>query len=698
MEIVAVDYSHKSSGLHDAAFSRALVLPAWDQIDMEILAADVAEAVSSEGSLWISGLDLEARWLSTRALGRRVLVSPPPAFQAIEKPSGSVAELLGVAVPPYALLSPGGAPEIDLVEDWGWPVWVKGQFYEATMANDWPELQKAAENTSETWGDHDVIVQAHVVGGEESIVFAADEGRLVGAAGMRKLQTTESGKTWAGRVARLGPGALAKLADFAARVAWHGAGEIEMIRTGEGRRYLIDVNPRFPAWVHGSTQGEFNLPHALVRAVAGPYELREPAQPARVTGFTRVITEIPITDIAFTDPAPVATRDRIGSKHPSGMPLLARRFTSRHSPRPDALPVGASLDRTLTAGLEELGTRDTPWPYFDMTGFETALDRVMEMAGRAGITPAFSIKTNPSRPVLKRAEGAGLLAEAITTAEVAVARACGWADERIILNGPAKQWPEAPAGTSLAVFFDSLAEIRAHDGEMPVSLYAGPRIRPPTVWSRFGIALHEPGVMTDLAGLLRQCPGELGIHMHVAQSVVGTNHWIDLAQATISFGAALAASVGRDLRMIDLGGGLTPRALDSAESIVARLRSSLTEKCPRCDLVVLEPGKALLAPHGFVYSKVLRVDDDSIVVDASIAELPDRVSLSRPVYTRRSGSWRRLAWGSGTVYGRSCMEGDEILSQVQVSHVREGDLVVFGNAGAYDASMRYHFATGSVVE
>jgi carbamoyl-phosphate synthase large subunit len=46
---------------------------------------------------------------------------------------------------------------------------------------------------------------------------------------------------------------------------WSGPLEVEMLRCKQGEYHLIEINPRFPAWIYLSAAVGCNLPWALVK-------------------------------------------------------------------------------------------------------------------------------------------------------------------------------------------------------------------------------------------------------------------------------------------------------------------------------------------------------------------------------------------------------------------------------------------------
>ena len=85
---------------------------------------------------------------------------------------------------------------------------------------------------------------------------------------MKKLAVTDKGKGWAGVTIR-DPALLAVAERFVRATHWRGACEIEVIRAADGTYYLIEVNPRFPAWTYLATCAGMNLPWRAVEVAAG---------------------------------------------------------------------------------------------------------------------------------------------------------------------------------------------------------------------------------------------------------------------------------------------------------------------------------------------------------------------------------------------------------------------------------------------
>ena len=149
-----------------------------------------------------------------------------------------------------------------------YPFFVKGPFYGATLARSLDQAVAAYHKAVATWGPP-VVVQ-EFIGGEEYNVIALGDGLggLVGAVPMKKMALTDKGKGWAGITIKA-PALLELAAQFMKATQWASGCEIEVIRDKQGNHHVIEINPRFPAWVHLSTAAGINMPHLLTQIALG---------------------------------------------------------------------------------------------------------------------------------------------------------------------------------------------------------------------------------------------------------------------------------------------------------------------------------------------------------------------------------------------------------------------------------------------
>jgi len=151
----------------------------------------------------------------------------------------------------------------------GYPVVVKGQLYEAVVVRDPQQLDQAMARIASGWG-LPVIVQRLIPGIEYDVVaLGGRDGELLGAVSMKKLQLDAEGKAW-GSISVADP-ELDELVRRAIKtLRWRGIFELELMRAyDDGKYYLIEINPRAPAWIYLSVAAGQNLPAALVHLAMG---------------------------------------------------------------------------------------------------------------------------------------------------------------------------------------------------------------------------------------------------------------------------------------------------------------------------------------------------------------------------------------------------------------------------------------------
>jgi len=142
------------------------------------------------------------------------------------------------------------------------PAIVKGKYYKAyTVYNIESAILKGSEIAAE-WG-FPLLVQERIEGQELNLIGLSDKkGRIVGNVSIKKQLTTHLGKVWTAVTIR--DKNLDELcARFCQTTNWQGPFELECIINNQGI-FLIEINPRFPAWVYFATAVGINLPQMLL--------------------------------------------------------------------------------------------------------------------------------------------------------------------------------------------------------------------------------------------------------------------------------------------------------------------------------------------------------------------------------------------------------------------------------------------------
>jgi len=177
----------------------------------------------------------------------------------------------------------------------GFPVMIKGNYYKAYMAYNLDEAIEYFYKISNEWG-FPLLVQEVVSGIEINYVGLAD-GELLGGMGIKKLTTTDLGKVWS--AVSIKNDKLLNLAKkFVEITGWRGAFELEAIANGDDI-YLIEINPRFPAWVYFASAIGVNLPEMMVKLMQGEKVKKQLEYPYEKM-YVRYVDEIVTNFSTFT--------------------------------------------------------------------------------------------------------------------------------------------------------------------------------------------------------------------------------------------------------------------------------------------------------------------------------------------------------------------------------------------------------------
>ncbi|MDD5572053.1 MAG: ATP-grasp domain-containing protein [Bacteroidales bacterium] len=148
--------------------------------------------------------------------------------------------------------------------DFTYPIVVKGKYYDANIAYNAGQTKSYFNKISAKWG-LPVIIQQFVNGSEFNVVGLGDgKGNTIAAVPMKKLFITDKGKAWAGITVK--DNELLKMTDkFIKSTKWRGGFELELMKTGDGKFYILEINPRIPAWVYLAVGAGQNIPEALLK-------------------------------------------------------------------------------------------------------------------------------------------------------------------------------------------------------------------------------------------------------------------------------------------------------------------------------------------------------------------------------------------------------------------------------------------------
>lgn len=142
------------------------------------------------------------------------------------------------------------------------PCMIKGNYYKAYLVFNLEQAILKFTEIADEWG-YPILVQKVIQGKEINLIGLGDgQGNSCGMVAIKKLTTTQLGKIWTG-VTISHPELIRLGSEFIKQTQWKGPFELECIEANDGI-YMIEVNPRFPAWVYFATGVGMNLPARLI--------------------------------------------------------------------------------------------------------------------------------------------------------------------------------------------------------------------------------------------------------------------------------------------------------------------------------------------------------------------------------------------------------------------------------------------------
>jgi len=150
------------------------------------------------------------------------------------------------------------------LDEFEYPVLVKGKFYDAYIVHNRNQAKDHFNSIASKWGTP-VILQEFIKGTEFNVIGLGDGlGNTVAAVPIRKQYITDKGKAWGG-ISISDKKMLDLTHKFISKTKWRGPFELELMKNDRNEFYILEINPRMPAWVYLSVGVGQNIPEALVR-------------------------------------------------------------------------------------------------------------------------------------------------------------------------------------------------------------------------------------------------------------------------------------------------------------------------------------------------------------------------------------------------------------------------------------------------
>lgn len=341
-----------------------------------------------------------------------------------------------------------------------------------------------------------------------------------------------------------------------------------------------------------------------------------------------------------------------------------------------------------------------------------------------GSFPLFASKSLCFKQIYRimREEGMGI--DVVSSGELYTAASVGFPLEKAFFHGNNKTESDIAYAMENSIGFfvcDNSDELHAINRQakcrnirQKLLLRITPGIDPHThakistgsVDSKFGTAIEtgQADKLVELALSLENV--ELcGFHCHIGSQIFEYEPFSDAAKIMIDFIAKVKAEQGYTVQILNLGGGMGVRYVESDPEIdyaanIKSLSEIIKAECVEKDVVLpkilMEPGRSIVADAGLTLytvgaKKEIPGFKNYVSIDGGMPDNP-RYALYQSDYTVCvANRMNEPANYECTVAGRCCESGDLIQENVKIPEAQTGDILAVLTTGAYNYAMSSNY-------
>lgn len=350
----------------------------------------------------------------------------------------------------------------------------------------------------------------------------------------------------------------------------------------------------------------------------------------------------------------------------------------------------------------------TPLYVYHAEKIKEQYNRLTSAFRGADATFFYACKALTNISVLKYIKSIGCNIDCSSSNEVLLALHAGFSPERILYtsNNISFSELEEVASKGVNINIDSTSNLRKFGKKFGSSYPVGIRLRPNILAggnlkistghdaSKFGIPLEN---INEIHEVVRETGVKIrGLHIHTGSDIKDVDVFVKGVELLFNLTAQFP-----DIEFLDLGGGFKVSYKDGdhetdIDELGKRLGESLhafEQRSGRKLKLWFEPGKFLVSEAGYFISSVNVIKQTPSVIFVGLNTGLNH--LIRPMFydawhtiiniSNAGGEVRRY-----TITGNIC-ETDTFATNREVNEIREGDYLVFRNAGAYCFEMSSNY-------
>lgn len=342
----------------------------------------------------------------------------------------------------------------------------------------------------------------------------------------------------------------------------------------------------------------------------------------------------------------------------------------------------------------------------------------------------FSVKTNNELQVLRLLQSLGSSAQISSGMETYLCERAGFKFNQMIMDGPGKNIEDLKNAIAKGIYSyngDSLSDLKRTDEigsklkrKVPVGLRINPNVSGHLArsvefyLSKFGVSSEAVLNNIDVIKSLKNIKF-IGLHAHIGSQVLSIEPFLKSVDILMKLAFDLRKQ-NINIEYIDFGGGIPSPSLlryspvqailknflgfefnpavlqieDYGEKISQRIKQNI-DKFSLVDLrIIFEPGRSIVSNAGVVVAKVIAVKNEWVFLDASITFIPENVFFTERdlLVVGKTGQFRKYH-----IAGSSLLTPDFFARSKTLPQVKEDDLMVIKDCGAYTMSRSSQFTT-----
>lgn len=341
-----------------------------------------------------------------------------------------------------------------------------------------------------------------------------------------------------------------------------------------------------------------------------------------------------------------------------------------------------------------------------------------------GCVPAYASKAFCCKAIYRILEDEKVCMDAVSAGELFTAKEAGFDISRAYFHGNNKTDADIRyavdngVGTFVCDGREELDAINAYCKEVGkkqnLILRLSPGIDPHThkavvtgsVDSKFGTAI-ETGQAAELTkyALSLSNINLLGFHCHIGSQIFDEEPFCEAADIMLKFIAYVKSEFGFEATVLNLGGGLGVRYIESQPQIdyaeciklmSLHIKARAEEFGVAMPKVVLEPGRSIVADAGLSLYEVGSVKTITgyksyVSVDGGMPDNPRYALYESPYTVWIANRMNEKADFTATIAGRCCESGDLLQENVVIPRPKRGDILAMPVSGAYQYAMASNY-------